>query len=279
MIRSLNNCAVLNNGVEMPWLGLGVFKVEDGQTVINAVKYAVEAGYKLIDTASIYQNEKGVGLAIRECAVAREALFITSKIWNKDQGYDSTLKAFDITMANLQLEYLDLYLIHWPMPKNRDYIATWKAMERLYREGRIRAIGVSNFEPEWIQDIIDECEIVPMVNQVECHPYFQQEKLRAYCREKKVHVQAWAPLAQGKILGDEKLIKLAEKYGKSAAQFVIRWALQSGLLTIPKSIRQDRIISNADVFDFVIDEEDMEAMKGFDANTRVGPDPRDFYRL
>ena len=276
MIKSLNDCAVLNNGVEMPRLGLGVFKVEDGQVLIDAIKYAVDAGYKLVDTAAIYQNEKGVGTAIKQCSVPREELFITSKVWNSAQGYDSTLKAFDITMADLQLEYLDLYLIHWPLPKNRNYIPTWKAMEKLYKEGRIRAIGVSNFEPEWIQDIIDECETVPMVNQVECHPYFQQEKLRAYCKEKNVVLQAWAPLAQGKIFGDEKLIKLAEKYGKSVAQLVIRWGLQSGFTTIPKSIQQDRIISNADVFDFVIDEQDMQTIKSFDTNTRVGPEPKDF---
>ena len=277
MIRSLNDCAKLNNGVEMPWLGLGVFKVEDGQTVIDAIKYAAHAGYKSIDTASIYNNEKGVGTAIKECGVPREELFITSKLWNNAQGYDKTLKAFEVTMADLQLDYLDLYLIHWPLPKNKDYIATWKAMEKLYKEGRIRAIGVSNFEAEWIQDIIDECEVVPMVNQVECHPYFQQTKLHEYCKANGVQLQAWAGLAQGKIFGDEKLIKLAEKYGKSVAQFVIRWELQREIVVIPKSIKQDRIISNADVFDFEIDAQDMELMKRFDTNVRIGPNPADFY--
>ena len=277
MIKSLNDCVKLNNGVEMPSFGLGVFQVEDGQRVIDAIQYAVDAGYKLIDTASIYQNEKGVGTAIKQCGVAREKLFITSKLWNSAQGYDSTLSAFEDTMSDLQLTYLDLYLIHWPLPKNKNYIATWKAMEKLYKEGRIRAIGVSNFEPEWIQDIIDECEVVPMVNQVECHPYFQQAKLDAYCKANGVQMQAWAPLAQGKIFEDKELAKLAEKYGKSVAQFVIRWGLQRGIATIPKSIHKDRIISNADIFNFEINEQDMKAMEGFDSNTRVGPDPREFY--
>ena len=277
MIKSIGDCVKLNNGVEMPALGLGVFQVEDGQTVINSIKYAVDAGYRLIDTALIYNNEKGVGTGIKECGIAREKLFITSKLWNSSQGYDSTLAAFEITMSDLQLDYLDLYLIHWPLPKNKNYIATWKAMEKLHKDGRIRAIGLSNFEPEWIQDIIDECEVVPTVNQVECHPYFQQTKLHTYCKEKGIIMQAWGPLAQGKIFGDKELEKLAAKYGKTVAQFVIRWELQSGITTIPKSINQDRIVSNADVFDFEIDQNDMEAMKKFDTGTRIGPDPHDFY--
>ena len=277
MIKSINDYVKLNTGVKMPWLGLGVFQVDDGQMVIDAIKYAVAADYKSIDTASIYNNEKGVGTAVKECGVPREELFITSKLWNNAQGYESTLQAFETTMANLQLDYLDLYLIHWPLPKNRKYIDTWKAMEKLYKEGRVRAIGVSNFEEAWIQDIIDTCEIVPMVNQVECHPYLQQAELHAYCKANGVQLQAWAPLAQGKIFEDEALVKLAEKYGKSVAQFVIRWELQREIVTIPKSIHQERIISNADVFDFEISTEDMGLMKSFDQNLRLGPHPADFY--
>ena len=276
MVKSINDCVTLNNGVKMPWFGLGVFQMDDAQT-IAAVKHAIKAGYKLIDTALIYGNEKAVGQAIKESGVLRDDIFITSKLWNSSQGYDSTLKAFEVTMSDLQLDFLDLYLIHWPLPKNKKYVDTWKAMEKLYKEGRIRAIGVSNFEPEWIQGIIDNCDVVPMVNQVECHPYFQQEKLHEYCKTAGVQLQAWAPLAQGKIFGDEKLKKLAEKYEKSVAQFVIRWGLQCGVTTIPKSINQDRIISNADVFDFDISPEDMDVMKSFDVSARVGPDPYDFY--
>ena len=277
MLNSLKDCVKLNNGVEMPKLGLGVFKMETGQEVIDAIKYAVDAGYKLIDTAAIYKNEDGVGTGIKECSVPREELFITSKVWNSEQGYDSTLKAFEKTMEDLQLTYLDLYLIHWPLPNNKNYVSTWKALEKLYKEGRIRAIGVSNFEPEWIEDILSECEVVPMVNQVECHPYLQQDELLEYCNSKGIVLQAWSPLAQGEILGDEKLAALAEKYGKTVAQFVIRWVLQRGITTIPKSIKQDRIISNADVYDFEISPEDMEAMKSFDIGKRVGPDPSNFY--
>ena len=277
MIKSLNDCVKLNNGVEMHSFGLGVFQVDDGQEVMDAIKYATDAGYRLVDTAAIYNNEKGVGTAIKQCGLPREKLFITSKVWNAFQGYDSTLKAFENTMSDLQLTYLDLYLIHWPLPKNKNYIATWKAMETLYKEGRIRAIGVSNFEPEWIQDIINECEVVPMVNQVEFHPYLQQKELHEYCKANGVQLQAWAPLAKGKIFEDEKLIKLAGKYGKSAGQFVLRWQLQCGVITIPKSIKQDRIISNADIFDFEIDQQDMKAMESFDIGTRIGPNPHDFY--
>lgn len=279
MVKSLSDCVTLNNGVKMPWMGLGVFKIEDGQKVINVVKYAIEAGYKAIDTAAIYGNEKGVGIGLKQCSVSREDLFITSKLWNTFQGYDSTLEAFEVTMSDLQLEYLDLYLIHWPLPNNKKYIATWKAMERLYKEGRIRAIGVSNFEPEWIQNIIDECEIVPMVNQVECHPYFQQTEMQKFCKQNGIQMQAWGPLAQGEIFKDVKLIKLAEKYGKSVAQFVIRWELQRKILSIPKSSNKDRIISNADVFDFEISDQDMEIMKSFDINKRQGPDPKKFYTI
>jgi len=277
MLSSLKDFVTLNNGVKMPKLGLGLFKVEDGAVTINAIKYAVDAGYRSLDTAAIYRNEKSVGVGLKECGQPREEIFVTSKLWNAEHGYDSTLKAFEVTLADLQLDYLDLYLIHWPLPKNDKYIATWKAMEKLYKEGRIKAIGLSNFEPEWIQRVLDECEVLPAVNQVECHPYLQQCEVFDYCKKSNIQMQAWSPLAQGKIFEDARLKKIAEKYGKTVAQFVIRWILQRGIITIPKSIDQNRIISNADIFDFEIDEQDMQEMKSFDENNRVGPNPYEFY--
>ncbi len=275
-MNGLTSCTTLHNGVKMPWLGLGVYKVQEGEEVINAVKTAIEVGYRSIDTAAIYKNEEGVGKAIAESNVPREELFITSKVWNKDQGYDSTLKAFDESLKKLGLDYLDLYLIHWPQPSNGLFKETWKALEKLYKDGRVRAIGVSNFKETHLEQLISDCEIIPMVNQVEFHPKLTQESLHEYCKKHNIQFEAWSPLMQGQILNEPTLVEIAQKYGKSTAQVIIRWDLQNEVVTIPKSITPHRIKENADVFDFELTKEEMDAIRSLNENKRVGPDPDEF---
>jgi diketogulonate reductase-like aldo/keto reductase len=273
LFDSLSSTVTLHNGVKMPIFGLGVWKVEDGAEVENAVKYAIKAGYRLIDTAAVYGNEEGVGNAIQDSGLPRENLFITTKVWNGDQGYDSTLRAFEESIKRLKLDYLDLYLIHWPVKGK--YKDTWRAMEKLYEEGRIRAIGVSNFHSHHLDDLIDSAKVVPMVNQVEFHPLLTQEELRAYCKRNKIQFEAWSPLMQGNL--DLPVLKqLGEKYGKSPAQIVLRWDIQNEVITIPKSVRESRIIENADIFDFELSEEDMEAINSLNQNKRFGSNPDNF---
>ncbi|MDX8291209.1 aldo/keto reductase [Metabacillus indicus] len=274
MAKNLQDTTALHNGVKMPWFGLGVFKVEDGNEVVNSVKWAIEAGYKSIDTAAIYGNEEGVGQAIKESGVAREELFITTKVWNADQGYDSTLKAFDESMKKLGLEYLDLYLVHWPVKGK--YKETWKALETLYKEGKVKAIGVSNFQVHHLKDVMEDAEIVPMVNQVEYHPRLTQKELHAFCKENSIQLEAWSPLMQGKLLDDATLTEIAEKHGKSVAQVILRWDLQNGVVTIPKSVKEHRIYDNAAIFDFELTQEEMERIDGLNRDERVGPDPDNF---
>lgn len=274
MMQDLRSATTLSNGVKMPWLGLGVFKVQEGDEVINAVKAALELGYHHIDTAAIYRNEEGVGLAIKESNIPREELFVTTKVWNKAQGYESTLAAFEKSRAKLGLDYIDLYLIHWPV--NGMYVETWKALEQLYREDKVKAIGVSNFHIHHLQDILESCHVKPMVNQVEYHPYLSQRELKLFCQEHHIQLEAWSPLMQGKILDDPILISLAEKYGKTVAQIVLRWNLQNEVVTIPKSIRPERIKENADVFNFELSLEDMELIHDLNKNERIGPDPDNF---
>lgn len=274
MAKNLQDTTALHNGVKMPWFGLGVFKVEDGNEVVNSVKWAIEAGYKSIDTAAIYGNEEGVGQAIKESGVAREELFITTKVWNADQGYDSTLKAFDESMKKLGLEYLDLYLVHWPVKGK--YKETWKALETLYKEGKVKAIGVSNFQVHHLKDVMEDAEIVPMVNQVEYHPRLTQKELHAFCKENGIQLEAWSPLMQGKLLDDATLTEIAEKHGKSVAQVILRWDLQNGVVTIPKSVKEHRIYDNAAIFDFELTQEEMERIDGLNRDERVGPDPDNF---
>ncbi|WP_129731688.1 aldo/keto reductase [Ectobacillus funiculus] len=276
MLKTLQDATTLHNGVAMPWFGLGVFKVEDGSEVIEAVKTAIQNGYRSIDTAALYGNEEGVGQAIKESGVPRQELFITTKVWNSDQGYDSTLQAFETSINKLGLDYLDLYLIHWP-GKDK-YKETWKALEKLYKDGRVRAIGVSNFKIHHLEDLMSSAEIKPMVNQVEYHPHLTQKELLAFCQREGIQLEAWSPLKQGQLLSDPIINKLAEKYGKSSAQIILRWDLQNKVVTIPKSIKEQRIIENANIFDFELSAEDMEEIDGLNKDERVGPDPDTFER-
>ena len=274
LITDITGCVILHNNVAMPYLGLGVYKASEGREVINAVTYALQAGYRHIDTATLYQNEKGVGTAIRQSGIKRETIFVTTKIWNTDHGYDAALKAFDRSLTELGFEYLDLYLIHWPVKgKFRD---TWRALENLYKQGRVRAIGVSNFLKHHLLDLMESAEIVPMVNQMEFHPYLVQQDLIDFCHEHRIQYEAWAPLMQGRITGVDLLKQLARKYNKDLVQIVLRWNLQKGVVTIPKSVTPARILSNAQLFDFELSSEDIKRIDALDKGLRYGSDPDDF---
>ena len=266
----------LNNGVRMPQLGYGVFQVPDDETTA-AVKAALEAGYRSIDTAAVYGNEKGVGQALAEAGVARDELFVTTKLWNSAQGYDSTLKAFDESMKKLGLEQLDLYLIHWPTPERDKYLDTWKAFEKLYADGRVRAIGVSNFQPAHLERLLDAADVAPAVNQIELHPYLQQQELREFDAKHGIATEAWSPLAKGgSLLGDPVIADLAVKYSRTPAQIVLRWHLQLGNIVIPKSVTPSRIEENFDLFGFTLAEEELELLPPLDRGERTGPDPDTF---
>lgn len=262
----------LANGVGLPQLGFGTFQVPPGETA-KAVRTALEAGYRSIDTARLYRNEAAVGEAVRDCGLPREELFITTKLWNTDQGHDRTLRAFDTSLAELGLDYLDLYLIHWPATKRAAYVDSWRALEKLYADGRVRAIGVSNFQISHLRRLAEASDLVPAVNQVELHPYLTQPDLRAYHAEHGIVTEAWSPLAQGALLDDPMITTLAEKYGKSPAQVVLRWHLQLGTVAIPKSVTPWRIRENLDIFDFELASDDVAAIGDLDAGHRTGPDP------
>ncbi len=262
----------LNNGVEIPQLGFGVFQVPDAETTA-AVSAALEAGYRSIDTAAIYGNEAGVGKALATSGTAREDLFVTTKLWNADQGYDATLRAFDDSLAKLGLDYVDMYLIHWPAPARDLYQETWKAIEKLVADGRVRTAGVSNFQPDHLKRLIDGAGLVPAVNQVELHPGLQQGELRAVHAELGIATEAWSPLAQGAVLKDEAVTAIADRHGKSPAQVVLRWHLQLGNIVIPKSVTPARIRQNLDVFDFTLTDDEMAALAGLDRDLRTGPHP------
>ncbi|QLG08237.1 aldo/keto reductase [Bacillus velezensis] len=278
MTTHLQAKTTLHNGVEMPWFGIGVFKVEEGAELVNAVKTALVHGYRSVDTAAIYGNDEGVGEGIRqglqEAGLKREDIFVTSKVWNADLGYEETLKAFDTSLEKLGLDYLDLYLIHWPVEGK--YIDAWRALETLYRDGRIKAIGVSNFQIHHLKHLMKETEIKPMINQVEYHPRLTQKELLAFCTEQGIQLEAWSPLMQGQLLDHPVLQEIAEKYGKSAAQVILRWDLQNGVITIPKSTKKHRIEENANVFDFELSADDMKRIDDLNENLRVGPDPDNF---
>ncbi|WP_308290464.1 aldo/keto reductase [Streptomyces meridianus] len=266
----------LSNGVRMPQLGFGVWQVPDDEAA-KAVGTALEAGYRSIDTAAIYGNEEGTGKAIASSGIAREDLFVTTKLWNSDQGYDSTLRAFDTSLAKLGLDYVDLYLIHWPLPSRDAYIDTWKAFEKIAGEGRAKAIGVSNFKPEHLQRLLAGSEIPPVINQIELHPQFQQAESRAFHAEHTIATEAWSPLGQGKgLLDDPTLAAVARKHDRTTAQVVLRWHLQVGNVVIPKSVTPSRIRENIDVFGFELDADDLSAISGLDSGNRIGPDPSTF---
>jgi 2,5-diketo-D-gluconate reductase A len=253
----------LNNGVEMPILGFGVFQIQDENECEQAVYDAIMAGYRLIDTAASYLNEEAVGRAIKRSGVLREELFITTKLWVQDAGYESTKKAFAKSLERLQLDYLDLYLIHQPFG---DVYGSWRAMEELYREGKIKAIGVSNFHPDRLIDLIIHNEVIPAVNQVETHPFNQQIESSHFMKENNVQIQSWGPFAEGKndIFQNEVLVSIAEKHNQSVAQVILRWLTQRGVVVIPKSVRKERIIENFNIFDFELSQEDMEEISTLD---------------
>lgn len=274
MINSLKDCTTLNNGVQMPWFGLGVYKTEPGQEVENSVRLAIENGYRHVDTAKLYNNEEGVGRAIRDSGIKREDIFVTTKVWNDDQGYENTLRAFEASRKRLDMDYVDLYLIHWP--GTRLYKETWKALEKLHKEGYARAIGVSNFQIRHLDDLLSDCEFVPMVNQVEYHPRLTQAPLLEYCKQHNIQMEAWSPLMRGQLMDNEVLVKIAQAHGKTPAQVILRWDLDHGVVTIPKSIHEHRIKENTDIFDFTLSAEEMAAIDGLNMNQRVGPNPDTF---
>ncbi|WP_211287809.1 aldo/keto reductase [Petrotoga mexicana] len=272
-ITNIYDKAELANKVKIPWLGYGTYKAH-GDELIEGVKYALSIGYRLIDTAEMYENEEEIGKAIRQSKIPRDEIFITSKVWNTNQGFESTLNSFENSLKRLGTDYLDLYLIHWPV--SGKYIETWKALEKLYKEGRVRAIGVSNFLIHHLQDIINNCEITPMVNQVEFHPYLLQRDLLDYCQRNKIQLEAWSPLMRGRVLNISQIVDIANKYKKTPAQIVLRWDLQHGVVTIPKSVHKERIKENADIFDFELTEEEMKIIDNLDQGKRFGANPDDF---
>ncbi|SES18542.1 aldo/keto reductase [Salipaludibacillus aurantiacus] len=273
-MENLQSTITLNNGVRMPLVGLGVYKAEDGEEVVDAVKTALESGYRSIDTAAFYFNEEGVGKAIAESGISRDEIFLTTKVWNDDHGYDKTLAAFEESRRKLGVETIDLYLIHWPVTGK--FKETWRALEKLYHEGKVRAIGVSNFLVHHLEDLLEEAEVVPAVNQIEYHPWLTQPELHEYCKDKGIQLEAWSPLTRGRKFDDPRLMKLAEKYGKTPAQILLRWDLQNGVVTIPKSVTPSRIKQNTELFDFELTGEELAVLNNCNEGLRFGPHPDTF---
>jgi 2,5-diketo-D-gluconate reductase A len=265
----------LNNGVEIPQLGFGVFQIEPEQTK-DATLAALEVGYRHIDTAEMYGNEKEVGEAVRASGIDRSEIFVTSKLNNGFHAYDDALSAFDQSLKDLDIDYLDLFLVHWPLPGVGDYVETWKAMEKMYESGRVRAIGVSNFQPHHLRRIHGETSVTPAVNQIEVHPYFTNDEVRAFNAEHGIATEAWSPIAQGNVLEDETITRIAGNLGKSPAQVTLRWHLQRGDIVFPKSVTRSRVEENFDLFDFELSGEDMTAITALDKDGRQGPNPDEF---
>lgn len=274
MQLNLDSSALLNNEIEIPWFGLGVWQSKEGSEVENAVRWALEAGYKSIDTAAVYKNEEGVGKAVKKSGIAREELFITTKLWNSDQRSGDVVKAFENSLRKLACDYIDLYLIHWPV--DGKFEQAWAMMEQLYATDKVKAIGVSNFHIHHLKKLLAGAEVVPTLNQVECHPYLQQQELHRFCQENKIQLQAWSPLMQGHFKDESVFDEIAERHGKTAAQVVLRWDLQKQIVTIPKSVNKDRILANSDIFNFHLSDEEMQLIQNLDRNQRFGPDPDNF---
>ncbi|WP_155593927.1 aldo/keto reductase [Lysinibacillus cavernae] len=277
MINHLQDTITLNNDIQMPGMGLGVFQVENDATA-EMVKNAIEVGYRSIDTAAIYGNEVGVGEGVKQALAStglqREDLFITSKVWNDGLSYEETITAYEESLEKLGLDYLDLYLIHWPGKEK--YAESWKALEDLYEQGKIKAIGVCNFTVSHLQNLLSFARIKPVVNQVEFHPRMQQTELRSFCEQHQIQLEAWAPLMQGGLLEDATISNIATKYGKTNAQVILRWDVQNGIITIPKSVRRERMLQNADIFDFKLTDEEMALINAMNLEQRVGPNPDEF---
>jgi diketogulonate reductase-like aldo/keto reductase len=269
----IDSAIPMNNEVAIPRLGLGMYRSPRGRKSFSTVLYALQYGYRHVDTAALYHNEREVGDAIRESGIPREQIFITTKLWNQDQGYDSTMRAFDKSMKALNLGYLDLYLIHWPVPgKRRD---SWKAMQKIYQEGRCRSIGVSNYLIRHLSELLSETAVVPVVNQVEFSPFLYQKELLDYCRSKGIVIEAYSPITKGKRLDDPNIVRIANQYHKTSAQILIRWALQQDLVVLVKSNRVERIEENGSVFDFEITPQDMTVLNSLNENYRTSWDPTD----
>ncbi|MCU1597799.1 MAG: 2,5-diketo-D-gluconate reductase [Actinomycetota bacterium] len=265
----------LNNGVEIPQLGFGVFQIEPAETE-KATLDALEVGYRHIDTAEMYGNEKEVGLAVRGSGLKREDIFVTSKLNNGFHAHDAALKAFDGTLEALGFDYLDLFLIHWPLPAVGDFVETWKALEEIHKTGRVRAIGVSNFQPDHIRRLLDQTDTVPAVNQIEAHPYLTQDDVRAFDFDNDIATEAWSPIAQGKVLGDPVIQNIADRVGKTTAQVTLRWHIQRGDIVFPKSVTHSRVVENFEIFDFELTKDDLVAITALNKNERTGPDPDEF---
>ncbi|WP_019546711.1 aldo/keto reductase [Streptomyces sulphureus] len=263
----------LNNGTKMPQLGFGVYQVPDDEAA-TAVGKALELGYRSIDTAALYANEEGTGRAVAASGIPRKELFVTTKLWNTEQGYDTALRAFDTSLANLGLDYVDLYLIHWPAPAKDAYVETWRAFEEIQRQGRAKAIGVSNFQTQHLRRLLEETDIVPAVNQIELHPRLQQDALRAFHAEHGIATEAWSPLGRNNGVLDDPLVRrIAESHGKTPAQTVLRWQLELGNVAIPKSVTPSRMAENLDVLDFRLEDSEVQALTALETGERVGPDP------